>query len=200
MMASQVAVKLSVFFLVARNAKIHLKINSLQPVKDRHVSMAPQAIDLRDHMRLMSEFYEIRHKKYPNPGDGNFLVKVGILFLNLRMQWNHVFVAKETLLDFRKSRMLSPFYIWMAEAAVDLLYPGMYPVAEKDRLDRPQVLFWKEVEKVEECNQEQNGCPEPPCPPYRFFSCRLGAFSHFAGFRGQNLTRNPQVGTSIHTK
>lgn len=44
--------------------------------------------------------------------------------------------------------MFAAFDKRMAEAAVDLFYPGVYPVAEKDRLFRSEVLFWKKVIEI----------------------------------------------------
>ena len=128
---------------------------------------------------LMPELYKIGNKVDSNPGYWNFLVQMLLLFHNLGMHRNYVFMAKETLFDFRQSRMLSTLDIRMAETAVDLFYPGVYPVAEIDRLDRSNVLYREKVKKVEKGEQEQNGCPEPPRPPHRFFSRRFGAFSHF---------------------
>jgi hypothetical protein len=148
MMTSQVAVKLSIFLFMTRYAKIHLEIHLAQPVHRWNIPMAPQTINLRNHVRKMPELYKIRDKVDANPWHGDLPVKIGLFFLNLGVHWNHVFVAKKALLDFRKPGMLSTLDIWMAEAAVDLLHPGVNAVAEKDRLDRSQLLSRKQVIKI----------------------------------------------------
>ncbi len=93
----------------------------------------------------MPELYKIGNKVDANPGDRDLFVQMFLLFLNLRVHRNYVFMAKETLFDFRQSRMLRALDIRMAETAVDLFYPGVYPVAEIDRLDRSDVLSREKV-------------------------------------------------------
>ena len=103
---------------------------------------------------LMPELYKIGNKVDSNPGDRDFVVQILLLFLNLGMHRNYVFMAKETLLDFRQSRVLRALYIRMAETAVDLFDPGMNTVAEKDGLDRSNVLSGEQVKEVDKGEQK----------------------------------------------
>ena len=145
MMTTQIAVELRLFLLVACNAEIHLEIHLAQPVHRRNITVAPQAVDLRHYVRSMPELYKIGDKVDANPWDRDLFVQMFLLFLNLWVHRNYVFMAKETLIDFRQARMLRALYIRMAEAAVDLFYAGVHPVAEIDRLNRSDVLFREEV-------------------------------------------------------
>jgi hypothetical protein len=164
---------------MTRYAEIHLKIHSAQPIHRRNITVTPQAVDLRDHVGAMPEFYEIRNKVYAHPGNRHLLVQVLFLLYDLRVHWDYILMAKETLLDFGQSRMLATLYKRMAESAVDLFYTCMYPMAEIDRLPRSEILFREKVVEVKKRDQEQNGCPEPSFPPDRFFSRCHGAFCHF---------------------
>jgi hypothetical protein len=106
MMAAQIAVKLRVFLLVACYAEIHLEIHPDQPVHRWNGAMAPEAVDLRNHMRLMSELYKIGNKVDADPWDREVFVKMRLFVQDLGVHRNYVFMAKETLFDFRQSRML----------------------------------------------------------------------------------------------
>ena len=68
---------------------------------------------------------------------------------------DHVIVAKKTFLHLRDTRILGPLDEGMAEAAVDLLYPRMDAVAERDRLVRSYPKGRIEaVEEEQDCEQE----------------------------------------------
>jgi hypothetical protein len=179
MMTAQIAVKLRFFLLVACDTEIHLEIHPAQTVHRQHLTVTPEAVDLRNYVRLMPELYKIGNKVDADPGDWNFVVQMLLFFDNLGVHRNYIFMAKETFFDFRQSRMLRALDIRMAETAVDLFNAGVYPVAEIDRLDRSDVLSREKVVEVDKGEHKQNGCNEPPRPPPRFFSRRLGVFSHF---------------------
>jgi hypothetical protein len=153
-MTPQITVKLSVFLLVARNAELHLEIHLAQPVHRRNIPVTRQAVDLSAHVGNMPKLHKIGNKVDANPGDRHLSVQVLLLLLNLGMHRNYIFMAKKTLFHFRQSCVLSSLDIRMAEAAVDLLNPCMYPVAEIDWLDRSQVLLRKKVVEVEKGEQE----------------------------------------------
>jgi hypothetical protein len=145
MMTAQIAVKLRMFLLVACDAEIHLEIDPAQTVHRWDVAVTPEAVDLRNDVRLMPELYKIGNKVDADPGNRYLVVQILLLFDNLRVHRNYIFMAKETFFDFGQSRMLSTLDIRMAETAVDLFYPGVYPVAEIDRLDRSDVLSREKV-------------------------------------------------------
>ncbi len=113
---------------------------------------------MRNHVRLMPELYKIGNKVDADPGDRDLFVKMSLFFQDLGMHRNYIFMAKETFFYFRQSRMLRTLDIRMAETAVDLFNAGVYPVAEKDRLDRSEVLSREKVVEVEKGEHKQNGC------------------------------------------
>ena len=153
-MTTKITVELRLFLRVACNAEIHLKIHSAQPVHRRNISVTSQTVNFRNYVRTVPELYKIGNKIDSHPGDRDLFVQILLLFLNLGMHWNYVFMAEETLLDFRQSRVLSALYIGMAEAAVDLFYPGVNTMAEKDGLDRSNVLSRKQVKEVDKGEQK----------------------------------------------
>jgi hypothetical protein len=148
MMAAKIAVKLRVFLLMTGDAEIHLKIHLAKPVHRLDVPVAVHAVEFGAYVWNMPEFHEIRNKENAHPGDRDFFIKMLLFLYNLRVHRNYVFMAKETLLDFRQSRVLPTLDEWMAEAAVDLFYTGVYPVAEKDRLDRSHLLLREKIKQV----------------------------------------------------
>ena len=105
-MTAKITIKLRVFLLVACDAEIHLEIHTAQTVHRWDLTVTPETVDLRNHVRLMPELYKIGNKVDADPGNRDLLVKILLLFYNLGVHWNYVFMAKETLFDFRQSRML----------------------------------------------------------------------------------------------
>jgi hypothetical protein len=181
MMAAQVTVELGTFFLMAFDTELHLKINGAKAIHRRDVAMTPQAIYFSPlNMRLVPEFYEIRDKVYAYPRNGNPLIQVLLFFHDFRMHRDNIFMAEEAFLDLRKSGMFGTLDIGMAKAAVDLLDPGMNPVAEIDRLTGSDTRVRKYEIKVEQRSQEQDAHAEPPFPPYRLPFSIFAAFSHFS--------------------
>ena len=144
-MTAQITVQLCVSLHMACNAEIHLEINSPQSIHRRNITMARQTVDLRGHMRTMPEFHKIRNEVDSNPGHRHLFIEIFFLFNDLGMCRNYILVAKETLFNFRQSRMFSTFNVWMAETAIDLFDACMYAVAEIDRLNRPDVLSREKV-------------------------------------------------------
>lgn len=137
MVACQPAIGLRLQPLMTIDAELHLKIYRLQPVHSGHVPMADDAIEFGHlNMRLVTEFDIIRHKENTDPRNRYFLI-IMFLFLNqLGMERDNIIVAEKTFLQRRKPGFLRTVDERMAEAAVDLLDPGMNPVAERNRLFR----------------------------------------------------------------
>jgi hypothetical protein len=148
MVTAKIAVELRVFFLVARNAEMHLEVHSRQPVHDGHINVTPEAVDVIHYMWLMPELHIIRHEIGADPGDRNFAVQMLLLLHKLRMHRDYIFMAKEAFFDFGQPRMLRALHIRMTEPAVDLFNPGMYPVAEVYGLDRSYVLRREKIIEV----------------------------------------------------
>ena len=136
-MTRQPAVHLGVQFPVAVDAETHLEFYRSKPVHGLHIPVAVGAIQLGpQYMGLVTEEDEVGEDEDPDPGDRLFRQIVFLLFENFRMIRNHIFVAEETFFHGRQPCMLRPFHVGVAEAAVDLLYPGMDAVAERNRLLR----------------------------------------------------------------
>jgi hypothetical protein len=92
-----------------------------------------------------------------------------LLLLNdLGMLGNDVIMAEEALLHRRNSGIWGPFRKRMAESAVDLLYPGMHPMAEEDRLLNPDVPLRIHVIKIEHDPKEKGNDPQPNISPPGF--------------------------------
>ncbi len=154
MMTTEIAVELRLFFLVTGDAELHLEFHFAQAVHRWDIPMTPQAVDLSHHVRAMPEFHEIRNEEYADPGHRNLLVQILLFLQNLRVRRDYVLMAKKALLDFRQSRMLPTVHERVAETAIDLFDSGMNPVAEIDRLDRPDVLYREKVKKVDKGQQK----------------------------------------------
>jgi hypothetical protein len=153
-MTTKIAVELRFSLRVACDAEIHLEIHSAQPVHRRNVSVTSQTVNLCHYVRTVPELYKIGNKVDSHPGDWDFFDQIILLFLNLGMHRNYVFMAKETLLDFRQPRVFRALYVRMAETAIDLFDPGMNTVAEKDGLDRSNVLSREQVKEVDKGEQK----------------------------------------------
>ncbi len=141
MVACQPAVELRLLFLVAADAESHLEINRLQTVHGCHLAMAVSAVQFAyNDMRLMAEFDKVRYKKNSDPRDGDILVKILFFLYQLRMFRNDIFMAEKTFFQGRQPGLGRTVDKWVTEAAVDLLDPGMYTVAEGNRLQRTDAL------------------------------------------------------------
>jgi hypothetical protein len=153
MVASQPAIQLRILLPVTINAETHLEINPLQAVLRGHIpvtffTIQPSPIDVRH----VPELYMVGHKEGLHPPDRVLLVQVLLFLHNPGMCWNDMLVAVEAFFHGRQSGMVRPFNIRVAEAAIDLLHPGMNPVAEWNRLLRPYIVAG---EKVIEIKQQQ---------------------------------------------
>ena len=136
-MTRQPAVQVGVQFPVAPDAKAHLEFYRFKPVHGLHVPVAVGTVQLRPQdMGAVVEEDEIGEDEDPDPGDRFFRQIVFLLLENFRMVRNHIFVTEKTLFNGRQPRVLRALHEGMAEAAVDLLHPGMDAVAEEDRLLR----------------------------------------------------------------
>ena len=93
-----------------------------------------------------------------------------LLFNQLRVIRDDVLVAKKTFLHGRQTGMFGPFHIGMTEAAVDLLHPGMHPMAEIDGLLRADVRLRISIIEVEHGSHKGDNDPQPAKPFRRFMS------------------------------
>ncbi len=135
MVACQPAIDLSISLLVAVDAKPHLKIHLAQTIGGGHRPMAHGAIDLAPrNVGLMPELDIIRDTEDANPLHRLSGFVVLLLFHQLRVIGDDVLVAKKTLLHDGNTGVFGPVHKGMAETAVDLLDPSVYPMAEVDGL------------------------------------------------------------------
>lgn len=87
------------------------------------------------------------------PGRGGPGVEIPVLFPDLRMIGDDIFMTKKTLLHRRNPRMIGPPSIGMTERTLYLLYRNVDAVTEGYGLFRTNLGRWRNVEIVEE---EQN--------------------------------------------
>lgn len=165
MVACQPAVDLSIFLLVAGNAKTHLKVHGSQPVHGLHLAVAVAAFQLTpEDVRLVVELHIIGHVIDLNPGHWGIGIIVLSFFNNLRVLGNDIFVAEETLLHRRQPRVSGAIDKGMAKPAVDLLDSCMHPMAEKDRLPRADSSTRIKVIEVQHRSNQYESPHEPPAP------------------------------------
>ncbi len=69
---------------------------------------------------------------------------------------NNVIVAIETFFHRRDPGMIGVAHVWMTELALNFLYTGMQPMAERDRLFRTDFESRWSVEIVEKHPGENN--------------------------------------------
>ena len=105
-MTSQPAVQVRPQFSVAGDTETHLKSNLLQAVFGLYVPVAfgavePGPFDVGD----MVEIDEVGNPEDAHPGDRLLPVEMLLLFENLRMLGNDIFVAKKTFFHWGKSRI-----------------------------------------------------------------------------------------------
>jgi hypothetical protein len=146
---------------VAVDAESHLKIDLFEAVEGLHVAVAIDAIELSPfQVGDMVKEYEVGHPEYPYPGNRRAGAEIALLVFDLRMVRDDVFVAEKAFRNRWQARIGGALHIGMAEAAVDLLYPCMDPVAEGDGLQRPDISLGIMVE-IEEGKKERSERDEP---------------------------------------
>ena len=168
-MTRQPAVQLGVPLPVAANAKSHFKIYRTQSIHILHFTMTLRTVQPGPFdMRNVIEINEVRHPIDPQPGDG-FLLIIVLLFLeNLGMVRNDVLMAEKAFLHGRQSRMGGAFHVRVAESTVDLLHPGMNPMAEINRLLRADPLARENVIQIEHGREKQGDPSNPEIATLRF--------------------------------
>ena len=162
-MTRQPAVQVGVQFPVASDAKAHLEFYRLEPVHGLHVTVAVGTVQLRpQYVGAVMEEDEIGKDEDPDPGDRLFREIVFLLLENFRMVRNHVLVAEKAFFYRGQPGVLRALHVGVAEAAVDLLHPGMDAVAEEDRLLRADPFQGEKIVKI------PHGCKKdrPDYQPY----------------------------------
>jgi hypothetical protein len=117
---------------------------------------------------LMPEFDKIRNIKNAYPGDRPALIKIFLFLKDLRVGRDDILVAEKTFFHFREAGMFRSLNKGMAKPAVDGLYAGMNPVAERNRLFRAYPPLGIDIIKKEHHPHQYNRCQEP-FQPSTFF-------------------------------
>ena len=129
-MARQPAVQGAVLFLMTRDAESHFKGYTAYPVHCFNLSVTFAAVDLFFNVPLVFEENVFGKIESLLPGDRCCRVKIVMLFLDLRVIRNDVFMTVETFFNRWNPRMKRSIHIGVAESALDLLHPGVHPMAE----------------------------------------------------------------------
>ena len=155
-MTRQPAVQLGIELLMTGDTKLHLKFHRHQSIHLLYFSVTVHTIDFSLDMGLVVEFYMIGYVIHPHPGDGGFGFQMPSLLHDLGMVGNNVLMTEETFTDLGDSSIMRAVNKGMAKSTVDLLHPGMNPVAEIDGLLGPYGLLGVKIVKVNQ-GQKQDG-------------------------------------------
>jgi hypothetical protein len=113
----------------------------------------------------MIEFDKVWNPVHLHPTNRPAFIQVRLDFENLRVRRNNSSMAKKTLVHGRNPRVLGPVRKRMTESAVDLLYPGMDPVAEGNGLQKSDVPAREDIVEVEHDRHRHGDYAEPEGPP-----------------------------------
>jgi hypothetical protein len=134
---------------MARNAKPHLEFCVLEPVHGLHLAMTLFAKDFLFDVPFVVEKDMLRQIIHLDPGGRCLGVEIMVLFLDLRVIGNDVFVAVEAFFHSRDPWERGAAHIRVTELALDFLHSRVDPVAEGDRLLRAKALDRHEIKKIE---------------------------------------------------
>ena len=166
-MTCQPAVKVGLLLSVTINTESHFKTVTLEPVHGLHRAVALLTGNLLPYVALMIEQYVLRKVVHPLPWSGRLGVEIPVLFLDPGMIGNDVLVAVKTLFHRWQSRVIGIFDIGMAKLTLNLLYPHMNLMTERNRLFGTYV-GGVPIKKVKEQDDGKGGeeCEEqgPPVP------------------------------------
>ena len=170
-MTRQPTIQLGIHLPVTADAKSHFKFYGPQAIHGLHLSMALRAVQTCPFdVGNVIEKNKARHPVNPYPGHRLFLLIMLLFLENLRMVRNDVLMAEKALLHWGQAGIRGAFDKGMAEPAVDLLYPGMDPMAEIDRLLRAKPLSGEAVIEIEHGREEQDNHAHPEIATLRFES------------------------------
>jgi hypothetical protein len=167
-MTRQPAVKVGLLFSMAINAKSHLKAVFFEPVHGLHRTVAFLTGDLLLYVPLMVEQYVLRDVEHFLPWSRRFVVEVPVLLLDPRMLGDYVLVTMQTLFHRRDPGKIGIGRIGMTVEALDLLYPCMNLVAERNRLFRAYVggVIIEEIKEQDDGKRAEEGEEQGPPVPF----------------------------------
>jgi hypothetical protein len=135
-MARQPAVNIGALIKMTRNALIHVPGLMRQALKVLHLAVTFGTGNFTVNMALVIKQNVFGHIIKLYPGRWRVGVKVFVFLFNPGMVGDNIFMAMQTLLHRRDSRMVGVGHVGVAVLALDLLDPAMHIMAEGDRLLR----------------------------------------------------------------
>jgi hypothetical protein len=188
---------------MARDTKTHLEIHAFDPVHGFYGPMALGAANLLLDVPFVVEDHVLGQIIGLSPGGGCLGIEIPVLFLNLGMVSNNIFMAIEALLYRGHTGVFGAPHIWMTELTLDKLYTGMEMVAEGYGLLRAYIFSRHHVEEVQEKEDEEK--TESRYEKRSPVSCHgldsashgsKGSFHHFTSL----LSLNTRAGKSLRKK
>ena len=137
-MTRQPAINIDFFLVVAFQAHPHPPILGRQPLQVFYQSVAFPAGYFFVDMTLVVEQNVFRHVIYLDPGRRCLSVEILMFLLDLRVFFDYVVVAVQTLFHRRNARKIRVGNVGMAILALDLLDATVHIVAEGNRLFRAE--------------------------------------------------------------
>jgi hypothetical protein len=147
--ACEPAVEISLLLFVARDAKAHLELSILQSIHALHFAVTLFAHDLLFDVPFVVEKDVLREIVDLDPRCRRLGIEIVVFLFYLRVIGNDVLVTVQAFFHRRYPWESRAIHIGMTEFALDLLHPGVNPVAERDRLFRSKTFDRHEVKKIE---------------------------------------------------
>ena len=148
------------------DAKLHVKIDPLDPIHALYRPVALLALNLIVDMALMIEQDMFGQVVDLPPRRRRFRIKVPVLFSNPGMIGDDIIVTIETLLHRRNSGKVGTGDIGVAELTLYVFNTGMQSVAERDGLFRTDIGCRRHVEVEEEKDYQQKTAAAEHCQPF----------------------------------
>jgi hypothetical protein len=138
--ASQPTVEVGLLFFVTGNAEAHFEIYAFDPVHGFHFPMALGAGNLLLDMPFVVKHHVFSQIIGLSPRRGCSRIEILVLFFDLGMTSNDIFMAIEAFFHRRHTWMFGASHIGMTELTLDKLYPRMEMVAKWYGLLRANIL------------------------------------------------------------
>jgi hypothetical protein len=146
--ACQPTIQVGLLFLMTRDTKTHFKIHAFDPVHGFHGPMALRACNLLFDMPFVVEDHVLSQIIGFSPRRGCPGIEIPVLFFDLGMVSNDVFMAIEALFHRRHAWMFGASHIGMTELTLDKLYTRMEMMAKGYGLLRAHIRSRRNVEEI----------------------------------------------------
>ena len=171
-MTRQPAIDVGILFFVAFHTHSHPPVLGRQPLKVLYQSVAFPAGDFFVDMALVVEQDMFRYVVYLHPGSGGLGVEVFVLLLDLRVFFDNIIMAVQTLFHRRYARKIRVGDVRVTVLALDLFDATVHIVAEGDRLFRAETAHRPDPKNINEACGCQYG-DQGQKNNYRIFSQRI---------------------------